>query len=433
MLTNEVKRDHSSAIRPQTRVVVTGIGIVTPLGHTLDELWQRLLHGPTGVGPITRFDSSRFSCRLAAEVESGYIPDSGEAYLHEVKRMARFVHFGIGAASAAFADAGFPRERIQAADGSGGLFVGVAMGGLGNIEDGVLLQEAKGPRKTTPYLIPSLIPNAATGMIGLLNGFRGPQYTVVGGCASGLQAMGQAMEAIRSGQLSWALAGGSEEVTTPITYSGFQAMGILTETEDPLATPRPFDRTRDGMVVGEGAGMLLLESLESARERGAPILAELTGYATSSVISKAFFSCGDETARCMRLVLDDAGLQPGDVGCILAHAGGLAGDAGEMKAVQEVFPDPGARPALTSTKGHIGYCFAGSGPLDVAAAILALRHQKIFPALNFREAEPELADLEIVAQPVDRTMQHCLINSFGLGGVNASLIVSAEPKGTGHA
>jgi 3-oxoacyl-[acyl-carrier-protein] synthase II len=431
---NDTRRDPKVHANGKARVVVTGIGLVTPLGHSVDSFWQRLLHGPSGVGPITRFDSERFSCRLAAEVEPEYLPDSGEAYLHEVKRMAPFVHFAIGAAAAAFADAGFPRERIQAADGSGGLFVGVAMGGLGNIESGVLLQEAKGPRKTTPYLIPSLIPNAATGMIGLLNGFRGPQYTVVGGCASGTQAVGQAMEAIRNGQLSWALAGGSEEVTTPITYSGFQAMSILTETADPRVTPRPFDRTRDGMVVGEGAGMLLLESLESALERGAPILAELTGYATSSVISQAFFQCRDETARCMQLALADAGLQPGDIDCILAHAGGLGGDASEMKAVQEIFPDPAARPALTSTKGHLGYCFAGSGPLDAAAAILALRHRQIFPALNFQETDPEFADLEIVSRPVDRSLRHCLINSFGLGGVNASLIVSAaEPKGADHA
>lgn len=425
---NDTRRESS-----QTRVAVTGIGVVTPLGHTPDAFWQRLLHGPSAVGPITRFDSSRFACRLAAEVESDYLPDTGEAYLHEFKRMARFVHFAMGAASSAFADARFPRERIQAADGTGGLFVGVAMGGLGNIEDGVLLQEAKGPRKTTPYLIPSLIPNAAASMIGLLNGFRGPQYTVVGGCASGTQAVGQAMEAIRNGQLTWALAGGSEEVTTPITYSGFQAMQILTETEDPRATPRPFDRTRDGMVVGEGAGMLLLESLDSALERGAPVLAELTGYATSSVTSKAFFQCGDETARCMQLVLADAGLRPEDVDCILAHAGGLGGDTSEMKAVQEIFPDPEARPALTSTKGHIGYCFGGSGPLDAIAAILALRHRTIFPAYNFREADPGFEDLEIVASPAERDLQHCLINSFGLGGVNSSLIVSAEPKGAGRA
>lgn len=430
---NEMKPDGSAPLPHRARVVITGLGVVTPLGNTLDELWRRLLHGPTGVGPITRFDASRFSCRLAAEVESSYLPESGEAYLHEVKRMARFVHFAIGAASAALEDAAFPRQMLTAADGSGGLFVGVAMGGLGNIEDGVLLQEAKGPRKTTPYLIPSLIPNAAAGMIGLLNGFRGPQYTVVGGCASGSQAVGQAMEAIRSGQLRWALAGGSEEVTTPITYSGFQAMGILSENQDPASTPRPFDRHRDGMVVGEGAGMLMLESMDSAVGRGVPILAELTGYATSSVISKAFFQCGDETARCMRLALQDAGLRPGDIGCILAHAGGLAGDAGEMAAVQEVFPEATTRPALTSTKGHLGYCFAGSGPVDVAAAVLSLRHQSLFPTLNFSAADPELADLEIVAKPVDRALEHCLINSFGLGGVNASLIVSAQPKGTGHA
>ncbi len=404
------------------RVVVTGIGVVTPLGNTVEELWQGLLAGRSGIRRVTRFAPERFACRLAAEIPDFQLPELPGPYLHEIKRMDPFVQYALASTSAALKASRFPMERLASPD-DGGLFLGVAMGGLGTIESGVLLQEAKGPRKTTPYLIPSLIPNMAAGMIALVYGFKGPQYTIVGGCSSSIQAIGLAMEKIRDGRSIWALAGGSEAVITPITFSGFQAMGALSPATRQKATPRPFDRARDGMIVGEAAGMLVLEEREAALRRGAPILAELAGYATSTVVSQAFFQCSDETARCMELTLADAGMEPGELGAVYAHAGGLAGDASEMKALRAVFSDPDSRPAITSIKGHIGYSFAGAGPLDLAAALMSLREQRLAPTLHFAETEPEFADLDIVDEPRDLRLESCLVNSFGLGGVNASILL----------
>lgn len=409
--------------RQRPRVVVTGIGLVSPLGNSVDQFWARLIDGVSAVKLVTRFDPERFSCRLAAEVESYQLPLVAPKYLHEMKRMDRFVQYALVATASAFAASRFPLDRLLAADG-GGFFFGVAMGGLGTIENGVLVQERRGPHKTSPYLIPSLIPNMAAGMVALAYGFNGPQYTIVGGCSSGIQAIGQAMDSIRSGERSWALAGGSEAVITPITFSGFQAMAALSPALKAKRTPRPFDRRRDGMIVGEGAAMLVLEERRYAERRGAPILAELTGYSTSTVTSQAFFQCSDETVRCMELVLADGGLDRGDLDCVYAHAGGLSGDASEMKAICKLFAGTGRGPAVTSIKGHIGYSFAGAGPLDLAAGVLALGAQQLTPTLNFRAAEPEFAGLDIVARPRATRLRNCMINSFGLGGVNACLLLT---------
>ena len=411
--------------RARERVVVTGMGLVSPLGNTVEELWQGLLAGCSAVRPVTRFDASRFSCRLAAEVASFELPAQGGPYLHEMGQMDRFIQYALAASAAALDASRLPLDRL-AAD-PGGVYLGVAMGGLGTLEEGFLQQEAAGPQATNPYLIPATVPNTAAGLLALMYGFEGPQYTLVGGCASGIQAIGQAMESIRNGSASWALAGGSEAVITPLTFSGFQAMGILTPATGPKPAPRPFDRGRDGMVIGEGAGMLVLENRDAALERGAPVLAELTGYATSSVISHAFFQCSDSTARCMQRTLDDAAIGGADLDFVYGHSGGLAGDINELKAIRRICGDgggDGGGPAVTSIKGHIGYSFAAGGPLDAIAAILALTEQRLSPTLNFTAPEPELSAIDIVDRPRSRRLRHGLINSFGLGGVNACLLVT---------
>ncbi len=406
------------------RVVVTGMGLVSPLGNTLEEFWQKLIAGCSAVKPVTRFDSGRFACKLAAEVDSCPLPREAEPYRHELKRLDRFVRYALSASGSTLSASRFPLARL--AEASGGIYLGVSMGGLGALENGFLRQEAEGPERTDPYLISATIPNTAAGMIALVYGFDGPQYTLVSGCSSGIQAIGEAVEAIRSGRFDWALAGGAEAAITPITFSGFQAMGILSLATDPQTAPRPFDQARDGMIVGEGAGVLMLESRAAALARGAPILAEVTGYSTTSVTSHAFFSCSAATARCMELALADAGLDPAELDCIYAHAGGLASDDNELQAMRRIWNGHGGKagPALTSIKGHLGYSFGAGGPLDVIAAILALAEQQLSPTLHFSNLEPELSGFDIVDQPRNQRLRTSLINSFGLGGVNACLLVS---------
>jgi 3-oxoacyl-[acyl-carrier-protein] synthase II len=314
----------------------------------------------------------------------------------------------------------------------GGLFFGVAMGGLGTIEAGVLLQEAAGPRKTSPYLIPSLIPNMAAGMVALRLGLDVPQQTFVGGCASGLQAIGEAAYWIEHRGLDWALCGGAEAVITPITYSGFQAMGALTTAEEWKPCPKAFDRSRDGMVVGEGAGMLLVEEFETALRRGARIYAEITGFATRTVTQQAFVQNGEDTAACMAQTLEAAAVEPADVDCIYAHAGGLASDSSEMQALDAVFSDHGCRPRVTSTKGSVGYTFGACGPLDAIAGAMAIHTRTVSPTLYFEATEPEYQHLNVVAETTAAEVDHCLVNSFGLGGMTASLLLSRQRDANRH-
>lgn len=404
-----------------TSVWITGIGVISPLGATSAENWERLIAGHSGVGPVKRFDASRFSCRLAAEVVDGEWGVSEVPYAHELKRMDRFVQYALAAASHAFADSGILSDGACPPDG--GVFIGVGTGGLPHLEAGVILQETRGPRRVSPYFIPSLISNMAASMIALNYRFRGPQYTLAGACASGNQALGQAMRAIRSGELRWALAGGTEAAITPIGFSGLQAMHALSNTPDACHTPRPFDQDCDGMIVGEGAAVFVLEERGHAEARGAAVRAELSGYATCSGGMQITLPAAEDMTRCMELALRDAKLEAADIDCVYAQAAGMVkGDECELQALQQVFET--ARPAVTSIKGHIGHTFAASGPLSVMASIETLRTQKIPPTLHVETVAPQYSETDIVREPRARDVRHCLINSFGFGGVNASLVVS---------
>jgi 3-oxoacyl-[acyl-carrier-protein] synthase II len=262
----------------------------------------------------------------------------------------------------------------------GGLFIGVGTGGLPHLEAGVLLQERKGPRKVSPYFIPSLISNMAASMIALNHQFRGPQYTIAGACASGTQALGQAVQAIRSGNLKWALAGGTEAAITPIGFSGLQAMHALSTTPEADSTPRPFDQSCDGMIVGEGAAVFVLEERTHAEARGAAISAEISGYATCSGSTQITLQATEDIARCMALTLRDARLGEADIDCVYAQAAGLVkGDECELEALQLIFTPPAAQPLVTSIKGHVGHTFAASGPLNLMASVQTLRTQMIPP------------------------------------------------------
>lgn len=401
-------------------VAITGFGVVSPIGNTVETFSVSLFSGVSGVGTVTRFDPSRFSCRLAAQVDESELRVATGPYAHEIDRMDRFVRFALTAAREAVAHSGlFPGTAPPTL---GGIFMGVGMGGLPHIEEGVLSQEIRGPRKTTPYLIPSLIASMAAGMVSLEIGFTGPQLTFGSACSSGLQALGEAMYAIRSGRIEWALAGGAEAVITPITFSGFQAMRALSTHFPSDSTPRPFDRRRDGMVVGEGAAVFVLETRQRALARGARLHGALCGYATASGGGSLSRPCSETAIRCMQAALKDSRLAPDNIDAIWAHAPGMVHDHLELAAIREVFHEvPGPRP-VTSLEGHIGHTFAASGPLSLAAALLACRRGEMPQILHLDEPEPGFDDLDLARQPRPGHFAHCLINSFGFGGINASLI-----------
>jgi 3-oxoacyl-[acyl-carrier-protein] synthase II len=408
------------------RVVITGVGIFSPLGVCPGRYWESLINGQSGIVPLTRFDASRFKCRLAAEVEDKYLKVKEGASAHEVKRMDRFVRYALLAAEGAVADSGI--QSTPNAGDKAGMYIGVGMGGLPHIESGVIEQENKGPRWISPYLIPSLIPNMAASMIAMDHHLSCPQYTIAGSCAGGSQAIGLAFQGIRNGSFEWALAGGTEAVITPITFSGFEALRVLSPSNNTRSTPRPFDKGRDGMIIGEGAALFVLEDRVSAEARGAKIYAELSGYAAWSRSSHIALQSPGDMANCIRLALMDSGLRGSDIDCIYAQASGLKkGDGAELMALKSLFGNGDTGPAITSVKGHIGHTFAASGPFSLAALLGALRENMVSPTLNLTSTEKEYSDMNLVRQPLTMAVRHGLINSAGFGGINASLIVSRYP------
>jgi 3-oxoacyl-[acyl-carrier-protein] synthase II len=406
----------------RNRAVVTGIGGVSALGVSVTEIWKQLRLGQTGVRPISRFAADRFVSRLAAEVDDARVVLSEGPFDFEMRRMALFVRFAVAAGEAALADA-----KLSVNGGSvqsGAVHVGVSMGGLPNIEAGIMRQESKGPRKTTPFLIMSLIPSMAASMLAQRIGFTGRQLTFAGACAAGNQALGAALEAIRRGEHRWVLAGGAEAVTTPITFSGFQAMRLLSRADDPALAPRPFDRGRDGFVIGEGAALFVVEELELARARGATIYGEISGTASSTGADGLILQAPESIAACIRAAIRDAQLEPKDIDAVYAQASGLVrGDRAEVEALRAVF---GSRmPALTSIKGQTGSTFAAHGPLSVLAALMALHTRTLSATRNFEHADEELGALDVVTAPRAFAGRHCLVNTTGFGGVNAALVISS--------
>jgi 3-oxoacyl-[acyl-carrier-protein] synthase II len=403
------------------RVVLTGIGLVSGLGDRAEEFWRRLSAGETAVGELTRFDPARSVCRMAAEVHDSDFEVRGE-YAHEVKRAGRFVQYAVAAGERATADSGLEISD----DLEGGLFLGVSLGGLDKMEEGVLRQESRGPRNVSPYLITSMLPNMAASLMSLRLGVSWSQMTIAGACASGAQALGEAFRAIRSGRLHVALAGGCDAVLTPIAFSSFHAMRMLSRGNDPDCSPRPFDVRGDGMVVGEGAAVFVLEEREHALARGAKIYAEITGYGTSSSSGSMSLPNEEDCLRAMRAALRDVAIDPHDVDCIFAQAAGVRlGDHSELAALKSLFCSNGRRPAMVSIKGHIGHTFAASGPLSVLAATGAVNGRPLPPTRNLEQVDPEFESLNLFRGSDTGSVRHCLVNSFGLGGVNAALVVSS--------
>lgn len=408
-------------IHTPRRVVITGLGMVTPLGTGVQKTWEALIAGRSGVDRISRFDPEGFPVQIAAEVRD-FDP---LAFMDrkEARKMDRFIHFALAAAQMALEDAGFPltpenRDRV-------GVYVGSGIGGLGSIEECYRILEEKGPRRVTPFFIPMTIINMASGQISIRFGLRGPNSCAVTACATGAHCIGDAFRIIQRGEAEAMLAGGSEAAITPLGVAGFAASRALSfRNEDPPRASRPFDRNRDGFVLGEGAGVVFLESLESARRRGARIYAEIVGYGMNADAYHitAPPEDGEGAVRCMRLALADAGLPPEAIGYINAHATSTMADAIESRAIRTVFGEAADRIPVSSTKSMTGHLLGAAGGVEAIFSILALYYGLLPPTINLDEPDPA-CDLDYVPHTVRKQeVEYALSNSFGFGGTNACLI-----------
>ncbi len=404
-------------------MVVTGIGLLTPLGLTREANWEALLAGGSGIGPITRFDASAYPCRIAGEVK-GFDP-ANFFEKKEIKKFDTFIHYAVAAGKEAIADSGVVvtpenAERV-------GVCVGSGIGGLPLIEETHKLLLEKGPRRISPFFIPGLIANMSSGLLSIMTGAKGPNTATVTACATSAHAIGDATNLIRYGEADVMIAGGSESVVTPLAIGGFSAMrAVSTRNDDPTAASRPWDRDRDGFVLGEGAGIVVLEEMGLAMERGATIYAEVAGYGLSSDAHhiSAPSDDGDGPFRVMRNALRDAGIDPADVGYVNAHGTSTPhGDRIETIALKRLFGDGASRVPISSTKSMTGHLLGAAGGAEAGILALAIRRGAIPPTINYRTPDPD-CDLDYtpnVARQVD--LRIGLSNSFGFGGTNACLVM----------
>lgn len=405
------------------RVVVTGVGLVSPLGIGTEPTWAGLMNSASGVGPITRFDASDYPSRIAGEVD-GFDPLD---YLHkkEVKKSDTFIHYAIAASDFAVADAGLEITDANCEDV--GVLIGSGIGGLPVIESMHSLLLEKGPNRVSPFFIPALIVNLAAGQVSIRFGAKGPNSAPATACTTGLHAVGDAFRLIQTGRADAMITGGTESVITPLAIAGFASMKALsTRNDDPQHASRPWDKDRDGFVIGEGAGVLVLEELESAKARGAEIYAEILGYAMSADAHhiSAPDPDGDGAARVMAKALQDAQLPPESVAYINAHGTSTGlGDLAEVKAVKTVFGQHAYDLAVSSTKSSTGHLLGAAGGLEAGILALALKHQVMPATINLDEPDPE-ADLDFVPHtPREVSYEVALTNSFGFGGTNGALVM----------
>jgi 3-oxoacyl-[acyl-carrier-protein] synthase II len=416
----------------QRRVVVTGIGLVSPLGLDTPSTWEALLAGRSGIGPITKFDAADYSCRIAGEVR-GFDP---ERFMDrkDVRKMDTFIHYAVAASKEALDDAAFSIDAGNAA--RVGVYVGSGIGGLPLLERQHTELLEKGPRRISPFFIPGMIVNLASGQVSILFGAKGPNLSVVTACATGTHAIGESARLIREGVADAMLAGGTEAVISPLAVGGFCAMKALSTRNDaPERASRPFDAERDGFVMGEGAGVLFLEEREHARKRGARIYAELTGYGISgdAFHISAPSEDGDGAVRAMAQALETAGARPEDVDYINAHGTSTPlGDRIETLAVKQVFGEHARRLVFGSTKSMTGHLLGAAGGLESAVSVLAIHHGQVPPTINQEVPDPD-CDLDS-APNAARTMpvRAALNNSFGFGGTNASLLFERDSERDGE-
>lgn len=406
------------------RVVITGLGMVSPVGLNVAESWSNILAGKSGIGLIDHIDTTDFAVKFGGSVRdfdiTEYIPAK------EAKKMDKFIHYGIAAAEQAIKDSGLEvtdenAERI-------GVHIGSGIGGIGSIEDGVKTLTEKGPRRISPFFVPSSIINMISGNVSILHGLKGPNLGMVTACATGTHAIGDAARLIEYGDADVMVAGGAEYATTPLGLGGFAAARALsTRNEDPTTASRPWDKDRDGFVLSDGAGVLVLEEYEHAKARGAQIYAELTGFGMSGDAHHMTLPSpgGEGAARCMRAALRNAGLNPEQIHYVNAHGTSTpAGDKGESQAVKAAFGDHAFNMAVNSTKSMTGHLLGAAGAIEAIFTTLAIRDQVSPPTINIFEQDPE-CDLDYVANTArDMKIEHALSNSFGFGGTNGTLVFS---------
>jgi 3-oxoacyl-[acyl-carrier-protein] synthase II len=403
------------------RVVVTGLGAITPLGNTVAQYWQGLLQGQSGIGPITLFDATRLACQIAGEVK-GFDPCD---YLDrkEAKRMDRFAQFAVCASQQAIADARIEINDLNARQV--GVVIGSGVGGIKVLEDQQEIYLTRGPDRCSPFMVPMMIANMAAGLTAIHTGARGPNFCTVTACAAGANAVGEAFRLIQRGSASAMICGGTEAAVTPLSITGFAAAKALsTRNHEPTRACRPFERDRDGFVMGEGAGILILEELEHALSRGATIYAEIVGYGLTcdAYHMTAPLSGGAEAARAMELALKDAGLFPNQVSYINAHGTSTrANDINETLAIKQALGHHAFQVAISSTKSMTGHLLGGSGGIEAVATVMAIAKDAIPATINLENPDSE-CDLDYVPNH-SRTqrVEVALSNSFGFGGHNVCL------------
>ena len=406
------------------RVVITGLGMVTPIGTGKTAFWDNLIAGKSGIERVQRFDVSEYPTQMAAEVKDFKAEDYMDK--KESRRMDRFCQFAVAAARLALDDAkldvsSINRQRV-------GVSVGSGIGGITTIQEQVEVLKVKGPRRVSPFFVPMLIANMASGYISIEFGLHGPNTTIVTACATGTHSIGEALKTIQLGAADMMLAGGSEAAIVPVAFAGFCAMRAMSScNDDPASASRPFDLARDGFVMGEGAGIVVLEELEHALARGAKIYAEVAGYGLSS--DAYHITAPDPEASgaqlCMSMALKDAGITPESVDYINAHGTSTPlNDKAETQAIKKVFGEHAYQLAVSSTKSMTGHLLGAAGGIEAIACALAIENDMIPPTINYETPDPE-CDLNYVPnKALARPVQTALSNSFGFGGTNATLVFS---------
>lgn len=411
---------------PRRRVVITGLGAVTPVGIGVDRTWQAVLAGKSGVGPITRFDASDYACRIAAEVKEFDPADYIEK--KEIKKMDTFIQYAMAASQEAVDDAGLTitpetAERV-------GVYIGAGIGGLPAIEQYHKVLQDKGPGRVSPFFIPMVIVNLASGQVAIRFGAKGPNSCAVTACATGNHCIGDAYRIIQRGEADVMLAGGTESTICPLAIAGFAAAKALSRrNDDPERASRPFDRDRDGFVIGEGAGVVVLEALDHAQRRGVRIYGELAGYAMTS---DAFHITappddGAGAVVCMEKAIRDAGIPKATIGYVNAHATSTFADKIETQTIKTVFGEHAAQLPVSSTKSMIGHLLGAAGGVEAVLTTLALYHGVLPPTMNLENPDPE-CDLDYIPGRARQVpIEAALSNAFGFGGVNACLVVKSAP------
>ena len=403
------------------RVVVTGLGLISPVGNDVATGWANLVAGRGGIGRITKFDASAFTSQIAGEVRdfdvSAWMPAK------EARHFDTFIHYGIAASAQAVRDAGITADNVDPE--RVGVIVGSGIGGLPMIEDNHTELVNRGPRRVSPFFVPGSIVNMVSGQVSIMHGFQGPNYAVVSACTTGLHSIGDAGRLIEYGDADVMVAGGAEATVSPLGIAGFcSARAMSTRNDDPATASRPWDRDRDGFVLGEGAGVLVLEEYEHARRRGARIYGELVGYGMSADAHHITAPDRDGPRRGMRAALRNAGLNPDQIQYVNAHGTSTPlGDKNETEAIKLAFGDHAGKLVINSTKSMTGHLLGAAGGIESVFTVLAVHHQVSPPTINIFNQDPE-CDLDYCANTArEMRIDAAISNSFGFGGTNGSIVV----------